>query len=1238
MGDENPIRTLGDYSKPSHEGYRNTIELPVGTVDPSPYGRILLPDSLLNSFHREGPRTIDQSAGGKLRDLNAEESWALLEDLALYDNESWNDPRDFAKLVKAIILPQDVPSTSDRRLIKLENQVQCLMEAYLALTQPTQVNKITTSCEICSGPHDTQYCMEDPEQAFVEYASSRTDEAGEGLVSDFMASQDARLSKFEADFKQQQSEMTNKIDTVLKAITDRIAGTLPSDTVKNPKLGTHPVSSARSYPTMDPQCSTQIHSSINTITIHPKQQSDSRDDKTEKNEEEKRNNLENHSDSSTPPDPSIAFITEKVLKFNSLFESLGLIPLSPNAELFCTKDEDGDVMFIQIIPRDDNSHKEEPEPRVQEVEYFDIFPTRSELAYHKYLICGPIPSIFLRNPIIIEGSSLNLKIPCNIGHVHVKKAYINLNSPVNIMTRMMYNWIMRRKLNPREDANGGISNFIGRIKGMHVFIGNFTYIVDFRIVEDISSIVDPRLSQVVLGRPFVGISNMSHDPPKGVVRFINGTDEVAYKMPHKIEQYDSPSDLEKEHTKSVYLRNEKDKKRGVEYVMSKILGFYKECLELGPEYLRGIDDEGEVTKAHLLEDKQIPSVGVFDEVFRIWKTFGRITRDLDHLEKKRTRLRTYTNITQDNILISLIMEYLVNISKRRAFWSLNEDILKINNSDYQYAVSIKKDMAYPCLHLPKTLKETSSIRRIQRRPISRIEDIVCEDSERYQAWSLLQESPIRRIQYLDMPMTKVIKREFEKLEDLIVEVVLLTCDTSLKVFNNEFNRLSRMDDDLFTYKVEVANILCDSNMDDDSEHESDDDMGYDPSDIRGNDKVELTDEESSNNEDDVAEVFRIDTNIFDYETPLCLAFNKFNYLLKVDPDLRTKDIMGFKTYEEYKDDWIYEWNKNVKMDDPNITMEEYIRLEEEKARKRGKVFNWETAKFGKIWYDEDLHDLRSVETEFPAISFNDEVSSEKTLSCEPTQKARILELNQRYFEDYYSDYQYAVSIKEDTAYPCLYSPKTTKETSSIHHIQRNPIQRIQDIVSKDSGRYQTWSLLQETPIRRIQSLGYAPWLDNGIWKEPTPVKHHCKPFNYKTGCSEWPTCSWREDGYCNGENLPVLALLETHSITKTLNEDDDDESRYEQRRRWNVYTNYDDAYEINQYVVEREELCEIHEFPVCNIRRFEMIKYSFGQDEEYVAIKEDEYDDLERTSEDACRAYQEIFRMMDEGWMITRVE
>nr|GEV83247.1 MAK10-like protein [Tanacetum cinerariifolium] len=240
MGNENPICTLGDYSKPSHEGYRNTIELPewnnvvplrsdtiwlvqngcslheLQSEDPNQHLMDLLKlvDSLdLDVANRETTRlrlfqfsfrnqasnwlerilegsistwedlttcflaqffpmertakllqifynhvnpttrrTIDKSAGGKLYDRNAKESCALLEDLALYDNESWNDPRDFAKLLKAISLPQDVSSTSDRRLIKVENQVQHLIEAHLAPKQHVQVNKISSSYGIKSYP------------------------------------------------------------------------------------------------------------------------------------------------------------------------------------------------------------------------------------------------------------------------------------------------------------------------------------------------------------------------------------------------------------------------------------------------------------------------------------------------------------------------------------------------------------------------------------------------------------------------------------------------------------------------------------------------------------------------------------------------------------------------------------------------------------------------------------------------------------------------------------------------------------------------------------------------------------------------------------------------------------------------------------------------------------------------------------------------------------------------------
>ncbi|GJR71116.1 hypothetical protein Tco_0083481 [Tanacetum coccineum] len=100
----------------------------------------------------------------------------------------------------------------------------------------------------------------------------------------------------------------------------------------------------------------------------------------------------------------------------------------------------------------------------------------------------------------------------------------------------------------------------------------------------------------------------------------------------------------------------------------------------------------------------------------------------------------------------------------------------------------------------------------------------------------------------------------------------------------------------------------------------------------------------------------------------------------------------------------------VKMDDPNITMEEYIRLEEEKARKCGKVFNWETARYGKIWYDEDVHDLRSVETEFLAIVFNNNLTSNETHFCEPTVSSLNDELDFRISFHEFDDDDYTVNF------------------------------------------------------------------------------------------------------------------------------------------------------------------------------------------------------------------------------------
>nr|GEU77848.1 integrase, catalytic region, zinc finger, CCHC-type, peptidase aspartic, catalytic [Tanacetum cinerariifolium] len=179
---------------------------------------------------------------------------------------------------------------------------------------------------------------------------------------------------------------------------------------------------------------------------------------------------------------------------------------------------------------------------------------------------------------------------------------------------------------------------------------------------------------------------------------------------------------------------------------------------------------------------------------------------------------------------------------------------------------------------------------------------------------------------------------------------LFTCDTPLGTLFNEFNRLSGMDDDLFTYEVKIPELsyfpsveqqmddldnrildvyerkLCydecekmyvepiifvnkrlqfDEYMEIKKEvYGLDSGMKYDPSDVNFGEWLAL---KFSN----YMRMDRIDTDLFHFETPLCEAFNEFNYLLKIDVDVLTNDIPGFKTYDIFKDAWIYEWNKDV---------------------------------------------------------------------------------------------------------------------------------------------------------------------------------------------------------------------------------------------------------------------------------------------------------------------------------------
>ncbi|GJT78919.1 hypothetical protein Tco_1045644 [Tanacetum coccineum] len=63
---------------------------------------------------------------------------------------------------------------------------------------------------------------------------------------------------------------------------------------------------------------------------------------------------------------------------------------------------------------------------------------------------------------------------------------------------------------------------------------------------------------------------------------------------------------------------------------------------------------------------------------------------------------------------------------------------------------------------------------------------------------------------------------------------------------------------------------------------------------------EMIEDENAYETYKVPKIFRIEGNLFDFETPLCEAYHEFNCLLKIDYDLFTYDIQNFKTYDEYK--------------------------------------------------------------------------------------------------------------------------------------------------------------------------------------------------------------------------------------------------------------------------------------------------------------------------------------------------
>ncbi|GJT79100.1 hypothetical protein Tco_1045825 [Tanacetum coccineum] len=226
----------------------------------------------------------------------------------------------------------------------------------------------------------------------------------------------------------------------------------------------------------------------------------------------------------------------------------------------------------------------------------------------------------------------------------------------------------------------------------------------------------------------------------------------------------------------------------------------------------------------------------------------------------------------------------------------------------------------------------------------------------------------------------------------------------------------------------------------------------------------------------------------------------------------------------------------------------------------------------------------------------------------------------------------------------------------------------------------------------LTQIDVDPWNDDEVWTELiNNICHECNLLHFKNETAKWTTCNWKEDGYCNTGELPDSFEKAIQFAIKTMNEGESSNDAWSHDSpidEWKDYehTTYnnvcqigmdrnktrdnkgwfdehklmkdvdDDINDLKDYLIQKDPPYQVNEEeekykerrckqlgipyvkPTCKSEKFEVVIYSFRPEEEYVAIKEYEYDIWVRTEENMSHVYQDIFHKKDEGWSVTRTK
>ncbi|GJS43138.1 hypothetical protein Tco_0568181 [Tanacetum coccineum] len=188
--------------------------------------------------------------------------------------------------------------------------------------------------------------------------------------------------------------------------------------------------------------------------------------------------------------------------------------------------------------------------------------------------------------------SHNLKFSCMIGFEFTHANFFPLLY-VNVMSKKFYNSIMKDKMVYKGN------NVIRALMNVPIFVGTFSVVTDFVVLENMDVYRDEGMGDVIFGEPFLREVGIKTRRFEGMITIYNGNDEVTYQMVRSHPRFKHHTNEQCNKIPPLLKVSKDDKMNGISHPYQKLKGFYKGVLNLGPDYIRDAKMEEWLTRGHI---------------------------------------------------------------------------------------------------------------------------------------------------------------------------------------------------------------------------------------------------------------------------------------------------------------------------------------------------------------------------------------------------------------------------------------------------------------------------------------------------------------------------------------------------------------------------------------------------------------------------------------------------------------